>query len=239
MYNEDDVFDNVAPFPRGKFLYDDSDIVMDMNVFDSHQSDYMSAQEQAAFVAGNIHRDGCSDVWVNLTNGIEAVEFLDKYNVPFNYCRFQSTSFEQKNWSASVDSMPDDMLINMALGRRQVIIDFGANKMCPRAMRQGIPIAAYIIAQYWNIDNGGELHMFSRDGNKIIKAGDNFSREVSRLSNRQKSRLKYFGKFIDDDVNWIDISLLCAQSDNDNDYETHIDSLHRSSRAMRYEDYLD
>lgn len=184
---------------------------------------------KAAYMENTYHN---SDVWVNLTNGIEVVEDLDNYDCVYNFCRFQSTSFEQRDWGAAIDSMSDDMLVNLAVGKPQTIIDFGANKNCPRAMRQGIPIAADILAHAWDIETGDKLRIFSRDGKNIITVGDDTRIGILRsMTKRQRSRLNYFKKYVRTDK--IEFNLLCGKTMHDNDYDYHVDMLHNCSKCLK------
>lgn len=177
----------------------------------------------------NLYND--SDVWVNLTNGIEVVRDLDRCDCGYNFCRFQSTSFEQHDWGAAIDSMPDDMLVNLAVGKPQTIIDFGANKNCPRAMRQGIPIAADILAHAWDIETDDKLRIFSRDGKNLITVDDDTRMDILRsMTNRQRSRLNYFKKYVCTDK--IEFTLLCGKTTHDNDYDLHVDMLHNCSKCI-------
>lgn len=174
-----------------------------------------------------LHHDSYSNIWVNLTNGVETIGMLDNIQVPYNFCRLRSTYFEQKNWGSAIDAMPDDMLMRLAIGYPQTIIDLGANKKCPRALRQGIPIAARMIAQVWELQHSEHMYIFNRNG-KPVQVDDDFAREAMRLTKPQISRLKYFKKFIPYDMDWLDITLLCAQSEHDNDYDYHVEQVHKS-----------
>ena len=174
-----------------------------------------------------LYGDVLNDVWVNLTNGAEAIGMLDNIHVPYNFCRFQSTYFEHKDWGSAIDAMPDDMLMRLALGYPQTIIDLGANKKCPRALRQGIPIAARMISQVWELPYSEHMYIFNRNG-KPVQVDDDFARESMRLTKPQVNRLKYFKKYIPDYVDLLDITLLCAQSEHDNDYDFHVQQVHKS-----------
>lgn len=169
------------------------------------------------------------NVWVNLTNGTEAIKLLDELCIPYKFCRFQSTYFEHKDWGAALDSMPDDMLMEVALGFRPLIIDFGADKKCPRALRQGIPIAARMIAQAWELPHSENMYIFNRSG-KPFMVSDDFARDAMRLTKRQKSRLNYFKKYVPEDMDWLDFYLMCAPSTNDNDYDYHVKQVRKSLR---------
>lgn len=185
----------------------------------------MHVCEDAADIAewaAYLYDIGNVKVWLNLTNGIEAASYLDRLHVPYDFCRFRSCSFEQKRWGDAIDSMPDDMLMRLALGQRQVIIDFGANKPCPRAMRQGIPITMRMIASSWGLDVDDHLYMFGRSG-KPMKCDMDFTKYVMRLDKKQRSRLSYFGKYVGGDLSDGGICLLCAPTAHDGDYDLHVE----------------
>lgn len=158
--------------------------------------------------------------WLNLTNGVEMLPFMGYCGDYFKFCRFRSCSFEQKHWSDAIADMPDDMLINLALGNQQSIIDFGANRPCSRALRQGIPIAIRRISLSWGLDVDEHMWIFGRNG-KPIRVDDEFAKEAMRLDNKQKSRLDYFKRFVDTDRLLMDI--ICAPTNHDGDYELHSD----------------
>lgn len=164
---------------------------------------------------------GRVDVWLNLTNGIEATELLDDIGIPYKYCRFKSCSFESGNWGDALDSMPDDMLMQLALGNRQAIIDFGANKTCPRAMRQGIPIVSRMISIAWGLPMDKHMWIFGRDGAPVC-CDDSFAKEAMRINRKQRNRLAYFGKFVTPKLDGVNITTVCAPTEHDGDYELHV-----------------
>lgn len=162
-------------------------------------------------------------IWINLTNGLEIVPYLKKYNIQFDMCRFASTYFEHKNWGAAIDSMPDDMLMRLALGQEQIIVDFGANKLCSRAMRQGIPIAVRMISHAWGLNTDKHMWIFNRKG-EPHRCSDDFAREAMRLNKKQKSRLAYFSKYLK--TNSIDITMMCAPTKYDGNYDYYTEIVH-------------
>ena len=133
-----------------------------------------------------------------------------------------STYFEHKDWGAAIDAMPDDMLMRLALGQQQVIVDFGANKPCSRAMRQGIPIAVRMISHAWELDTDEHMWVFNRRG-EPSRCSDEFTREAMRLNKKQKSRLAYFGKYLDTDT--VNITMVCAPTKHDGDYDYYVDTV--------------
>lgn len=161
-------------------------------------------------------KDNKAKIWLNLTNGLELAPHLATNYIPFDVCRFRSCSFERGYWGAAIDSMSDDMLMRLALGQRQVIVDFGANKMCSRAMRQGIPIAVRMLSNAWGLDMDEHMWMFDKNG-KAMQCDDDFTRYAMRLDKKQRRRLEYFSKYLKTDT--INITMLCSSTVHDGDYD--------------------
>lgn len=181
-----------------------------MNVFDD-------AQEIAKSLNENV-RDN-ADVWINLTNGIEILPYLLS-RIPYKFCRFRSCSFEQKNWNDAIADMPDDMLMNFALGVPQYIVDLGANRPCPRSLRQGFAIALRRISVSWGLDVDKHMWIFSRSG-VPMRVSDDFARQAMRIDSKQKSRLDYFRRYLDTDK--LRVNMMCAPTCHDGDYDMYSD----------------
>lgn len=181
-----------------------------MNVFDD-------AQEIAKSLNENV-RDN-ADVWINLTNGIEILPYLLS-RIPYKFCRFRSCSFEQKNWNDAIADMPDDMLMNFALGVPQYIVDLGANRPCPRSLRQGFAIALRRISISWGLLVDERMWIFSRSG-VPMRVGDDFARQAMRIDSKQKGRLDYFKRYLKTDK--LKVDMMCAPTDNDGNYDMHSD----------------
>lgn len=179
-----------------------------MNVFDD-------AQEIAKSLNENV-RDN-ADVWINLTNGIEILPYLLS-RIPYKFCRFRSCSFEQKNWNDAIADMPDDMLMNFALGVPQYIVDLGANRPCPRSLRQGFAIALRRISISWVLPVDEHMWIFSRSG-VPMRVGDDFARQAMRIDVKQKGRLDYFKRYLKTDK--LKVDMMCAPTDNDGNYDMH------------------
>lgn len=179
-----------------------------MNVFDD-------AQEIAKSLNENV-RDN-ADVWINLTNGIEILPYLLS-RIPYKFCRFRSCSFEQKNWNDAIADMPDDMLMNFALGVPQYIVDLGANRPCPRSLRQGFAIALRRISISWDLPVDEHMWIFSRSG-VPMRVGDDFARQAMRIDSKQKGRLDYFKRYLKTDK--LKVDMMCAPTDNDGNYDMH------------------
>ena len=180
----------------------------------------MEVFDNAAGIADNISRfyanDG-ADVWLNLTNGIEVMPYLNG-RIPYKFCRFRSCSFEQANWNDAIADMPDDMLMNFALGKMQYVVDLGANRPCPRALRQGFMIALRRISISWGLPVDEHMYICDRKG-VPMRVSDEFARQTMRLDKKQKSRLDYFCRYVDTDR--LNVLMMCAPTSFDGDYELH------------------
>ena len=168
------------------------------------------------------YKENNDKIWLNLTNGLELAPYLVTNGVPFDVCRFRSCSFERADWGAAIDSMPDDMLMRLALGQRQVIVDCGANRPCSRAMRQGIPIAVRMLSNAWGLDMDEHMWMFDRNG-KAMQCDDDFARCAMRLNRKQRRRLEYFSKYLNTDT--INITMFCSSTVHDGDYDYYTEIL--------------
>lgn len=182
-------------------------------------------EESKTELAKHMYDDG-SKIWLNLTNGLEAAKSFDDNGIPYDFCRFRSSSFEQKNWSDAIDSMPDDMLMRLALGQQQVIVDYGANKECPRSMYQGIPIAVRMMSLAWGLNTDKNMWIFNRHG-AAIRVSDDFAKAAMQLDKKQRNRLKYFKRYVDADE--IKIAMLCSSTEHDGDYKYYSSCIKESA----------
>lgn len=177
---------------------------------------FNDAYDIAENIKENYSYDGV-DVWLNLTNGVEVIPYLNGM-VPYKFCRFRSCSFEQANWNDAIADMPDDMLMSLALGKTNYIVDFGANRPCPRALRQGFMIALRRISISWGLPVDEHMYICDRKG-MPMRVSDEFARQSMRLDKKQKNRLDYFHKYLNTDK--LNVKMMCAPTSYDGDYETH------------------
>ena len=65
-------------------------------------------------------------IYLNLTNGIEALEILKPANLRF--VRIQSTACEQKRWDFILQDLDYSFLMDIALGENVTVVDYIAKK---------------------------------------------------------------------------------------------------------------
>lgn len=186
--------------------------------------------EDVALKAYTIATNRNAHIWLNLTNGIECADALRGLGISYSYCRFRSCSFEQGNYGAAIDSMPDDMLMGLALGQQQVIIDFGADKICSRAMYQGIPIASRILSEKWGFNVDEKMWTFSRRGCPIMIDRE-FAKKAMVLNKRQERRIAYFRKYVGNWVDSINLTAICAPTKNDGSYDFYVGIVQDNAQA--------
>ncbi|RKY39859.1 MAG: hypothetical protein DRP85_09495 [Candidatus Makaraimicrobium thalassicum] len=123
-------------------------------------------------------------VWyVNLTQGLAWLPAPDVH-----VCRIQSTHLEQHRWDDVLASVPDEMLLFLALGRRVVIVDGSTSGRGSRVIWQGIPFIRYALERRWF---GHEVSARVR-GQNVLRY---FRQAYAGLSARTKRRLAYYRQY--------------------------------------------
>ncbi len=129
-------------------------------------------------------------IYLNLTNGIEALRELKLKEVKF--IRIQSTKCEQKDWSFIIEDLDYQFLLDLALGEKVTVVDFSARKERTRAIYQGLPWIIYVLNRRW----------FNREITPFVKTHEvtnYFRNEYHNLSKRAKKKLDYIKKFLSTD----------------------------------------
>ena len=143
--------------------------------------------------------------YINLTNGIEAIPHVDDYR----FIRIQSTACEQKRWDFILQDLDTDLLMNLALGHKCVVYDYGHNGV-PRALWQGVEFVRYVLSRRWL----NQLIMPVMRGGQGV--GDYFDGEYCRLLERTFRKLDYFKHFLQADK--IDLWTVGQRTEHDGQY---------------------
>lgn len=152
--------------------------------------------------------------YVNLTNGIEAIKDykLDDYR----FIRIQSTMCEQKLMGEILLSISDDFLMNLALGNKCVVYDYGAKKDVPRAIWMGLEWILYVCHKRWSIDNYKPL---TKRGGRTEKF---FEEQYYKLDKSTKRKIDYYKKYLMIDKLNVEIVTSSTKNDSNNDYYINI-----------------
>ena len=147
--------------------------------------------------------------YVNLSNGIEALEGLPKADVRF--MRLQSTSCEHKHWDRILDGLPDDFLLSLAAGEHVIVHDRACSDRAQGlswAQWQGIDWVRYALARAdWGLVTNENVYRSTFEG---------YWREVwQHLPDATVGRLRWYSRWVRVDT----ILLTCeggiAQHDGD------------------------
>ncbi len=172
-----------------------------------------------------IEEEEDSVIYLNLTNGIEALQKMKFRDVKF--VRIQSTKCEQKDWSFIIEDLDYQFLFDLALGRKVVVIDFSAKKEKTRVIYQGLPWIIYVLNMRW----------FDREITSFVKQNNvtKYFRSIYHiLPERTKKKLDYVKKFLSTDK--IYLYGACEKTKLDSKYEVCKDILYNKYLDMRSED---
>lgn len=147
-------------------------------------------------------------VYLNLTNGIE---YLKYFKGSFHVIRIQSTACEQKRWDFILQELDYNFLLDLALGKEVVVVDFSAKKQTPRAIYQGLEFVKYVLNRYWL---GKEYSPNVRGFN----CTDYFNEVYNNLDKRTFKKLGYFKKFLKTDEIKLCTESFMTEHDGDYDY---------------------
>jgi hypothetical protein len=159
--------------------------------------------------------------WINLTNGLKALEDYDLPTETVRFMRLASTWCEQHRWNDLVSGLPDEFLLRAALGETLVVLDYSDHGGCPRSIWQGLSWIQVVLDKRWL---GIRKVVTGRmaPGQKYLEA------QYARLSRRVKARLDYYKKFVRANGR-IDIRAVWGKTDLDGKYEKHVEMLRRHS----------
>lgn len=143
--------------------------------------------------------------YVNLTNGIEFLPELSDYR----FIYIKSTHFERHELESIMMSLSDDLLMNLALGNKCVIYDYGMYFDIPRSIWEGVPWIKYALGRAWFGREDDYFiarwkHRGKYIGNRTIleqeKHAKNyrvfFRNRYDKMDKRIIERLTYYKKFL-------------------------------------------
>jgi len=160
-----------------------------------------------------------SSIFINLSTGIEFLPAIPP-DKNIHFIRIQSTWCEQKRWNDIIADLDYTFLMHLALGYKCIVYDCSRRKMS-RALWQGIPWIKYVLDRMW----------FGRNSKAKVKNWDvtnYFDNQFQTLTERTKTKVKYFKKFLLTDR--IDIEIYGKVSQYDGKYD-ELKEILRKERA--------
>ena len=177
--------------------------------------------------------------FINLTNGIEAIDKLTDLNISYDFIRIQSTTLERKDYVKLLLDLDHNFLINLALGNLCIVHDRGTNRNYSRVIYKGLPIIEYLLNRYW-YGILGEQYRYTRDGSQRLSVGNEYDLIYKTLfefnhnkdKNSVKTKLKYYKKFLND--NKVYILGISKSTINDGKYEYFSNMLKQYNNGKLY-----
>lgn len=153
--------------------------------------------------------------YLNLTNGIEALEY-DDFTYYDGFIRIQSTACEQKRWDFLLQELDTNFLMDIALGTSVRVVDYGAHKTTSRAVYQGIEFIKYVLKRHW-------LGVYETTYVKGCDSTHYFEEVYRNLDKRTLRKLDYFKKFVK--TKEIDLVGFSTATNHDGDYNYYVNLL--------------
>jgi hypothetical protein len=157
-------------------------------------------------------------IFINLTNGLEAMEREGFDSSQVNFMRIQSTYCEGKQWELLLQDLDHNFLMWAALGYECVVYDYGSNHPVAKAIFMGLEWIRFTVNKIW----------FNRTIVPYMKEKQVFSMfesEYRKLSKRTINKLEYYKKFVkSDNINIVGIH---AETDKDDDINYYVDIVNK------------
>ena len=138
--------------------------------------------------------------FINLKNGVEAIPTLRAVGIDdYAFVRIQSTLCEVGDMEKMLLELDANLLVSLALGYSCVVYDFGSRdkkRGVPRALWYGLEFTRFALNRYW-FDGEECSHSPVLRGKRVD--GD-FRHKLSSLSKSAKKRIKYYRKFVPQEV---------------------------------------
>lgn len=142
-------------------------------------------------------------LYLNLTNGIE---YLNDVEEPYSFIRIQSTTLERKLYEKLILELDYAFLLNLALGKKVIVVDYGTNRKNSKTISKGIPIIRYILNRFW-YDIDEDVCFLNCNSDKKTKQTEYVKHIYNQLFvfNRTKekekviSKLRYFKRYLNSD----------------------------------------
>ena len=143
----------------------------------------------------DIAKDKNSLVYVNLTNGIEAMPAIKLLGIEPHYTNIQSTNLEQHMYDEVIERAGADLLMNLAIGKRCYIIDYGTRKKNSRAIYMGVPLIKYCCERAWFGNAKRPFILCRGSDDPKMEATEQFERAYCGLSKQTRRAIKKFKKY--------------------------------------------
>lgn len=126
-------------------------------------------------------------LYINLTAGLAYYEYYKLENNNVVFCHLQSSHLESKSYNRFFYSLPDDLLLHLALGYNCIIIDCSSNNRGKsKIIRIGIPLIRFVLRKRWFNNLVYENGLDKKWLHKVL----------NNLERHTKRKLDYYRNFI-------------------------------------------
>lgn len=165
-------------------------------------------------------------LYLNLTNGIE---YLNDVEEPYSFIRIQSTTLERKLFEKLILELDYAFLLNLALGKKVIVVDYGTNRKNSKTISKGIPIIRYILNRFW-YDIDEDVYFLNCNSDKKNKQTEYVKHIYNQLFtfNRTKekekviSKLRYFKRYLNSDRVYLEGKSFSTNNDGNYTYYSNL-----------------
>lgn len=164
------------------------------------------AERKRVYVEGCVH-------FINLSNGLETLPFLDSLGVQYSCMRAQSSQCEAGKPEKLLENLPDSFLLALSLGYTPIVYDYGSrdpSSGVPRALWYGMVFIRWVLEIVWLGAPSLPPYLRGKD------ASHYFQQRFRHIREDIRRRLKYYRQFLPDPPPCsLDIVCLFATTPND------------------------
>lgn len=150
-------------------------------------------------------------IFLNLTNGIEALE-KNGFNIDeVNFIRIQSCHIESRKWELILDELDYNFMMFLAMGFECEVHDCGAQCETSKAVYYGVEWVRFVLNKRW----------LKQTIIPIVKGKNvlaDFEKKYSEISRKSRHRLDYFVKYLNTDTLKLTSVTFATLNDNKPEY---------------------
>lgn len=146
-------------------------------------------------------------IFINLTNGIEAIPDIINVTNDINFIRIQSSHCERRKFNQILQDVDNNILMYLALGYECIVYDFAANSEVSKAVYTGLEWIRFVLYKRWfNIE-----YIPYIKGKKVKTFFDKYYKEIDY---KLKRKIDYYKKYLN--TNIVKLTGISKQTINDN-----------------------
>ena len=158
-------------------------------------------------------------IYLNLTNGLEAIERYGFNRGDVSFVHIRSSHCESHDFETILWDIDNDLLMHLALGYECIIYDFGARSDIPKAVYTGLTWLDYVLTKRW----------FNKDKDIYVKGkivNSYYNEKYKMLSKKVRKKIDYYRYFLLTDE--IRLTAVCGSTSRDNDKEYYKSIIEKS-----------